>query len=312
MKVLIAGGTGFIGTYLCRELSERGHDVTAMSRSPGGADLPDGVETLAGDVSDADSIDGAADGMDAVVNLVSLSPLFRPAGGNEMHDRVHRRGTENLLGEAEGADVDCFLQMSGLGADSGGSTDFLRAKGRAEEAVRDGDVPHVIFRPSVVFGDGGEFVSFTKEMKRLFAPALPVYPLPGGGRTPFQPIWVGDLVPILADALEEERHLGELYHVGGPDVLTLREIADMVYESEGKSVRVVGLPMGLARVGLTVLGTLGFKLGPDQYRSLRMNHTTPDNDLDAFGRTEADLTTFADYLGLSGRRDATSPAGTPA
>ncbi|QLG27668.1 complex I NDUFA9 subunit family protein [Halorarum halophilum] len=312
MQVLIAGGDGFIGRYLCRELDERGHDVTAMARSPDDADLPDGVETVRGDVTDYDSVRDAPAGADAVVNLVALSPLFTPDGGNEMHDRVHRLGTENLLRAAEEADVGRFVQQSALGADPDGDTHYIRAKGRAEAAVRDSDLPHVITRPSVVFGDGGEFVSFTKRMKGMFAPGLPVYPLPGGGETRFQPIWVGDLVPMLADAVEDDDHLGETYELGGPEVLTLRQITDMVYESEGKSVSVVGLPMGLAKVGLTVLGTLGFPMGPDQYRSLEFDNTTRDNAIGAFDVREADLTTFAEYLGLEGRGGTARRTGTPA
>ncbi|QLG61529.1 complex I NDUFA9 subunit family protein [Halorarum salinum] len=311
MKVLIAGGTGFIGGFLCRELHDRGHDVTAMARSPDDSALPDGVATVAGDVTDYDSIVDAVAGADAVVNLVALSPLFTPDGGNEMHDRIHRRGTENLLRAAGEADVERFVQQSALGADPNGDTHYIRAKGRAEEAVRGSDLPHVVTRPSVVFGEGGEFVSFTKRMKRTFAPGIPVFPLPGGGRTRFQPIWVEDLVPMLADCVEGEEHLGETYELGGPEVLTLRQVSEMVYEAEGKSISVMGLPMPLARVGLTVLGALGFPLGPDQYRSLKFDNTVGTNDVGAFGVDEADLETFGEYLGLAdGRRTAQSTDAT--
>ncbi|MFB6150472.1 MAG: complex I NDUFA9 subunit family protein [Haloarculaceae archaeon] len=300
MNVLLVGGNGFIGTHLSDELVERGHDVTVLSRDPGGGDLPAGVETHAGDVTDYDSIEGAFEGQDAVVFLVALSPLYRPSGGNEMHDRVHRGGTENCVAAAEAHGVDRFVQLSALDADPGASTHYLRAKGRAEEVVRGSDLDWVIFRPSVVFGDGGEFVGFTKRLKGLFAPGVPLYPLPGGGKTiRFQPVWVGDFAPVIADAVEDDDHVGETYEIGGPDVLTLREITDLVYESEGRSVTVVPLPMAMAKVGLTVLGSVGFSMGRDQYRSLRLDNVTADNDVGAFGRDESDLTTFREYLGLS-------------
>jgi NADH dehydrogenase len=237
MDVVVAGGSGFIGQHLCRELDERGHTVTALSRDPDPADLPDGVETAMGDVTAYDSIAGAFEGQDAAVNLVALSPLFVPDGGNEQHDRIHRGGTENCVRAAEEHGVDRFLQMSALGADPNGDTHYIRAKGRAEAVVADSDLDAVTIRPSVVFGDGGEFVSFTKRLKGLFAPGVPLYPLPGGGtQTRFQPIWVGDLVEMLADALETESHAGETYELGGPEVLTLRERTEMVYDAEGKSV----------------------------------------------------------------------------
>ncbi|QZP38778.1 complex I NDUFA9 subunit family protein [Halobaculum magnesiiphilum] len=299
MRVVVAGGTGFIGTNLCTELDQRGHDVVALARDPTGAGLPDGVITKAADVTDRDSLDGPIAGADAVVNLVSLSPLFKPDGGDEMHDRVHRRGTEHLLDAAAEADVDRFVQMSGLGADPDAPTHFLRAKGRADETVRESELEHVIVRPSVVFGDGDEFVYFTKRLKEIFAPGVPLYPLPGGGRNRFQPIWVGDLVPMLADAVVDAEHADRTYEFGGPDVLTLREISELVFESEGRSITVVPLPMGLAKVGLTVLGSVGFPMGRDQYRSLRIDNVVSDNDVGAFGVAEADLKSFEEYLGLA-------------
>ncbi|MFC7202595.1 complex I NDUFA9 subunit family protein [Haloferax namakaokahaiae] len=297
MNVLVVGGSGFIGTHLCRELSSRGHDVTALSRDPSSADLPDGVEGVAGDVTDYDSIADAFDGKDAVVNLVALSPLFEPKGGNKMHDIIHRQGTVNAVNAAEEHGVSRFVQMSALGADPNGDTAYIRSKGNAERAVTDSDLDWVIFRPSVVFGDGGEFVSFTKRLKGMFAPGVPLYPLPGNGKTRFQPIWVGDLVPMLADAVEDEAHVGQTYEIGGPEVLTLRDITEMVYDAENKSVSIVPLPMALAGVGLTVLGAVpGFPMGPDQYRSLQFDNTTTDNQIGAFDVTGADMKTLQQYL----------------
>ena len=299
MNVLVVGGNGFVGSHLCAELVDRGHDVMVLARNPQNGDLPGDVNTCTGDVTDYGSIEGAFNGQDAAINLVALSPLFKPDGGDEMHDRIHRGGTEHCLEAADEHDVDRFVQLSALGADSNGSTHYLRAKGRAEELVRESDRDWVIFRPSVVFGEGGEFVGFTKKLKSWFAPGLPVYPLPGGGTsTRFQPVWVGDLVPMIADALEDDNHVGETYEVGGPDVLTLREITNMVYESEGKSVTIVSLPMGMAKLGLTAMGSVGLPMGKDQYRSLQFDNTVDSNDVAVFGVSESTLTTFRSYLGV--------------
>jgi NADH dehydrogenase len=254
-----------------------------------------------GDVTAYDSIVEHFEGAEAIVNLVALSPLFEPKGGNSRHDAVHRGGTEHCVRAAEEHGVDRFVQMSALGADPNGDTHYIRAKGRAEELVRESELDWVIFRPSVVFGDGGEFVSFTKRLKGIFAPGLPLYPLPGGGReTRFQPIWVGDLVPMLADAVEDE-HVGQIYEIGGPETLTLREVTEQVYEAEGKSIRIASVPMGLAGVGLKTLSVVpGFPMGGDQYRSLRFDNVTSDNAVDAFGVSVEDLRTLGDYLGLAG------------
>jgi NADH dehydrogenase len=299
MDVLVVGGTGFVGEHLCRELDNRDHDVTALSRNPHDAELPDGVTRKEGDVTDYDSIEGAFEGRDAVVFLPALSPLFKPDGGDEMHEVVHLGGTENCVRAAEEHGVSRFLQMSALGADPNGATHYLRAKGNAEAVVRNSELDWTIFRPSVVFGDGGEFVYFTKRLKQIFAPAVPLYPLPGGGKKAhFQLIWVDDLVPMLADALEDEEHVGQTYEVGGPETLTLREATELVFVAEGNSITIVPLPMPLAKIGLPVLGSLGFPMGSDQYEGLDFDNTPTTNDVEAFGRTPTSLRSFRSYLGV--------------
>ena len=294
MEILVAGGDGFIGRPLCAELADRGHDVTAMSRSAPEESLPDGVTHEAGDVTDYDSIQPVVEGHDAVVNLVALSPLFSPSGGEEAHFEVHLRGTQHLVGAAEEAGVDRFLQQSALGADPEGPTHYIRAKGQAEEVVRKSDLDWTITRPSVVFGDGGEFVKFTK----LLAPPY-VTPLPGGGKTRFQPIFVGDLVPMLADAVLEDEHVGHAYDIGGPEVLTMAEVARLGHRADGRGVNVLPIPMSLSKIGLSTLDYVpGFPFGSDQYRSLQMDNTVDDNDVSAFGVDDADLTRLSSYLGL--------------
>ncbi|MDS0294125.1 complex I NDUFA9 subunit family protein [Halogeometricum luteum] len=292
MKVLVVGGSGFIGTNLCRELKSRGHEVTALSRSPSSEDLPAGVNKAMGNVTAYDSIKEAFEGMDAVYNLVALSPLFKPSGGNEMHDKIHRQGTENVVRAAEKHEVDRFVHMSALGADPDGPTAYIRAKGRAEEIVTESVLDWTVFRPSVVFGDGGEFVSFTKTLAPPYVSALP-----GGGKTRFQPIWVGDLVPMMSDAVEDEKHVGQVYEIGGPDKMTLAEIARLIHESDGRSTTIVPVPMGLAKIGLTVAGSVpGFPMGADQYRSLKFDNVTDDNDIGAFDYSTGELTTLKAYL----------------
>jgi NADH dehydrogenase len=292
MKVLVVGGSGFIGSHLCRELKERGHSVTALSRSPGNDNLPKGISKAMGNVTAYDSMHEAFGGMDVAVNLVALSPLFKPSGGNEMHDRVHRQGTENVVRACKEHGVPRLVQMSALGADPAGKTAYIRAKGKAEEIVTESSLDWVIFRPSVVFGDGAEFLSFTKKL----APPY-VTPLPGGGKTRFQPIWIDDFTPMLAAACEKEEHVGQTYEIGGPETLTLAEVAEIIHGAEGRSVTVIPIPMALAGIGLSIADVIpGAPMGKDQYRSLQFDNTTADNDIGAFGMSEDDLTTLGAYL----------------
>jgi uncharacterized protein YbjT (DUF2867 family) len=290
MNVLVVGGTGFIGTPLTRELADRGHSVIALARSPGSATFPGTVETRTGDVTEYDSIVDAFEGIDVAVNLVALSPLFEPSG-NTTHAEVHLDGTRHVVQAAEEHGIR-IVQMSALGADPDGGTAYIRAKGRAEEVVRESSIEWVIVRPSVVFGDGGEFVSFTKTLTTPYVTGLP-----GGGATRFQPIWVGDLVPMLAEAVENDEHTGETYELGGPEVLTLADVATQIYRSEGKGLVVLPVPMLFARLGLAIAGAIpGIPMGPDQYRSLKFDNTVENNDVPVFDRSPDTLRSLADYL----------------
>ena len=305
MKVLVAGGSGFIGRKLTEELHSRGHSVTVLSRTPDSGTLLSGVRSMTGDVTDYESIEEAFVNQDAVVNLVALSPLFTPSDGSTMHDRVHRGGTENVVQAMEAHDVRKLVQMSALGADPEGPTAYIRAKGSAERVVRDSGLNWVIIRPSVVFGDGGEFVEFTKTLTTPYVTGLP-----SGGKTRFQPIWVGDLVPMLADAIEDDDHVGQVYELGGSEVLTLADVARRIYRSEGKSLVVLPIPMSVARVGLTLADVIpGFPMGLEQYRSLRFDNTVKENDVTAFGRDPHELQTLGDYLATTTTETKTAAGG---
>jgi NADH dehydrogenase len=341
MNVLVVGGSGFVGSNLCRELVERGHEVAALSRDPDEADLPAEVERISGDVTAYDSIEAAFEGRDAVVNLVALSPLFKPSGGNERHFEVHLGGTENCVRAAEEHGVGHVVQMSGIHASPTAETAYLKSKGEAEEVVRQSSLDWTIFRPTVLFGEGDEIRSFTKLVATPY-----LTPLPGGGEQRFQLMWIEDFVPLMADAIEgetgdldvedgvetaEERdaedeadaaeatdeeaaeeggeaaeaadsdvnpHAGKIYEVGGPEVQTFAEVVRLTWAAENKPTSVVPVPMALADVGLSVLGSIGGPLGADQAKSLRKDLTVEHNDIDAFGVPPEDLTTYAEYLGV--------------
>lgn len=285
MDVFVAGGTGFVGRALCRVLAERGHAVTAASRSPEDANLPDAVDRRTVDVTERDLADVVA-GHDAVVNLVALPSHRPPRDGS--HESVHLAGTRHLVAASERTGVDRFVQMSGLGADAGVDTAYFRAKRRAEAVVKRGDVPWVIYRPSVIFGDGCAFLPF---VERVVPPM--VAPLPGGGTMQLQPIWIGDVAPMLADCVTEDGHVGEVYDIGGPERLSFRDIVDIVCGNR----LVIPIPMPLAGLGFAVAGAVPFvPLGLDQYRVFRHDNVVLDNDLTAFDRQPADLSTLASYL----------------
>lgn len=292
MHVLVTGGTGFVGRNLCEELASRGHGVTALSRHPDEKPIPAGVETVEGDVEDYETIAGPVADADAVINLVALSPLYKPQGGNERHFEVHLGGTKNVVRAMEEGGVDRLVQMSFMGASPRSRVTALRAKGEAEAVVKASDLDWTIFRPSVIFGEGGEFIGFTKLLTTPYITGLP-----GGGRTRFQPIWIADIVRVMADSLEDDRHVGKSYDIVGPEKLTLADVTELAYEAEGKPVTILPIPMPLARIALRVADPLPFvPFGMDQYHSLKEDNTTDSNDIDEFGLVVSDLRTLEDYL----------------
>lgn len=295
MDVLVAGGTGFLGRSVCQVLAERGHGVTAASRSPDDVPLPDAVVRASADVTDAD-LRGLVAGHDAVVNLVALPSHVQPRAS---HEAVHLGGTRTLLRASEAAGVDRFVQLSGLGIDDGVETAYFRAKRRAEAAVRESSLDWTIYRPSVVFGDGCAFLPFLERLARFG-----IVPLPGGGRTRLQPMWVGDLAPMVADGVAGARHVGATYRLGGPERLTLAAVLSMVADDPV----VLPVPMPVARLGAALLGQLpGVPVGPDQYRATTLDNTVADNDVTAFDTDEASLRRLGDYL--RERESATTQTG---
>ncbi|MFC3957006.1 complex I NDUFA9 subunit family protein [Halovivax cerinus] len=290
MNILVAGGTGFIGSALCKELADRGHDVTAMARHPDDETLPTGVEAVAGDATDPESARTAVDDHDVVVNLVALSPLFQTSKGVSQAS-VHVGATTALVEAAENEAVDRFVQLSAIEADTDAPTSHLRAKGRGEAIVRESAVESIVVRPSVVFGAGDEFTSF------IGATTVPyLTPLPAGGRTRFQPLWIGDLAPLLAECVLEARG-DETYELAGPEVLTLADVTRQYYAARNRWVRIVPVPMVLSKLGLSLAGPIPFvPFGIEQARGLTVDNTTSRNAVDEFGVEPASLRTFREYL----------------
>jgi NADH dehydrogenase len=284
MDVFVAGGTGFVGRSLCRVLAEQGHSVTAASRSPSWSDAPSDVETVSVDVTESNLVEPVR-GHDAVVNLVALPSHREPSG--QGHEAVHLDGTRHLVAASEATGVERFVQMSGLGVDSGVDTAYFRAKRRAEAVVRESALDWVVYRPSVVFGDGCAFLPF---IRRIVPPV--VAPLPGGGEMRIQPIWVQDLAPMLAAGVTDAAHVGRTYEIGGPEKLTLAETVRTIC---GPRI-VVPIPLSLAGVGFRLAELVpGISFGMDQFRVFELDNTVADNDASVFGLSGEESLTLGAY-----------------
>lgn len=264
MKVLVTGGTGFVGTGVVHAIRARGHDVRALVRDPSGAGrlVTWGCELAPGDVTDADSLRRAAEGMDAVVHLVAIIK-GRPAD----FERVMEQGTRELLAAAEAGGARRVVLMSALGTSEANRdlVPYYRAKWEMERAVQAAGIEHVIFRPSFVFGsDGGVLPTFIRQVRWS-----PVTPVVGDGEGRLQPIWVDDVASFFAEALELPAAAGRTFELGGPDAVTWNELYGRIRATLGARRATLHVPVSLMRAAAAATDRLpGAPITRDQLTML--------------------------------------------
>jgi NADH dehydrogenase len=244
VRVLVTGGTGFVGTYVVNELLRRGHAVAVLARDTARTrnryNRP--VEAVRGDVLEPESLAAAAAGRDAVVHLVGIIN----EKGAQTFDRMHREAAENVAAAAKAAGVRRYLHMSAMGASEDSPSEYGRTKADGEKAVRASGLDWTIFRPSINFGPGDGFVSLLAPIVRLNPGFIPVI---GPGTTRFQPVSVRDVARVFAEALENPAASGQTYEVGGPDVLTLDDIYREIASALGKPRKpLVHFPLWYGRI----------------------------------------------------------------
>ncbi|HYK41642.1 MAG TPA: complex I NDUFA9 subunit family protein [Thermoanaerobaculia bacterium] len=229
MKVLVTGGTGFVGTHLVNALLRRGHAVAVLARHPDAArnrfNRP--VESVLGNVIDPASLERACAGRDAVIHLVGI--IWEK--GDQTFDRMHREAAANVVGAMRSAGVRRLLHMSAMGSSADSPSEYARTKAAGEAVVRESGLDWTIFRPSIIFGPGDGFVSLLAELVRRNPGFIPVI---GSGETRFMPVSIRDVVRVFVDSLEKPETIGQTYEVGGPGTFTLNEIYRDIALAVGK------------------------------------------------------------------------------
>jgi uncharacterized protein YbjT (DUF2867 family) len=245
--IFVTGGTGFVGGHVVRELRKRELPVRCLvrDRSKAGNLSAADVELVEGDVTDPACLRRGVAGCDAVIHLVAIRQ-----GREEQFRRIMVEGTTALLAAAEEARVRRFVHMSALGTSEAtkDSVPYYRAKWDSEQLVQAASIPHVIFRPSFVFGgDGGILPTFTK-LARL----TPVTPIVGSGKQRIQPIWADDVAAYFAEATSRPDVAGQLYELGGPDAVTWNEFWARLKAVRGIRRPSIHVPVSLMRVNALV------------------------------------------------------------
>jgi NADH dehydrogenase len=230
MKVFLTGGTGFVGSEIVRQLVADGHVVRALVRKGSEDKLAvlENVEVFPGDVTDAGSLVNAMVGCDAIIHLVGIIREF--PGKGVTFKKMHVEATENILQAAEEQGVQRYLHMSSNGVREGGSTDYHRSKWQGEELVRESPLDWTIFRPSLIFGQGSEFVNILAALIRK----LPVVPVIGNGKYRMQPVAVDQVAASFVKALGMSETIGKAYQLGGGASYSYDEILDLTARALGK------------------------------------------------------------------------------
>ena len=249
MRILVTGGTGFVGPAIVQRLVDDGRTVRLLEHTPGAsAGLPN-QEAVPGAMTDAASLREAVEGQDAVVHLVAILN-----GKPEQFRSVMEQGTRDLLAAARAAGVRRFVLMSALGTDEETKelVPYYGAKWQMEQDTKASGLEHVIFRPSFVFGREGGALGQFKRIAKL----APVTPIVGPGTQRIQPIWVEDVAAYFAAAIEKPEAANRTFELGGPDVVTWNEFWSRLKQAQGAHRPSIHLPFGLMRAQAALLELL--------------------------------------------------------
>lgn len=260
--VTVFGGSGFVGRNVVRALAKRDYRIRVAVRRPelAGHLQPLGrvgqIHTVQANLRYPESVAAALRDSHVAINLVGILT----ESGAQTFEAVQAEGAANVAKAAAAAGAR-LVHVSAIGADAESTASYARAKAAGEAAALAAVPEAVIMRPSVVFGPEDQFTNRFAGLARI----SPFLPLIGGGETKMQPVYVGDVATAVADAVDGKAQAGATYELGGPEVLSFREILKIILDITDRDRALLPLPFGLARLQAALLqfapGPL--KLTPD-------------------------------------------------
>ena len=300
-KVLVLGGTGFVGRHVCEQLNRLGIRATVPTRRAVNAKhvqtLPM-VDVLETNIHDSSTLERLVAGQDAVVNLVAILH-----GNARQFDAVHVQLPKRLAHAMNNQGVKRLVHVSALGASADAASHYQRTKAEGEAVLQAAELDLTILRPSVIFGAEDRFLNMFAKMQAV----LPVVPL-AGSDTRFQPVWVGNVAEAVIQSLRQSNTVGHTYECVGPDVFTLADLVRLSGKLSGNPRPVFGLPRAIAYFQALFLQSLPGEplMSTDNLRSMEVDNVA-SGDLP----TQAQLGIVAQalpaeaarYLDLSGQAD---------
>lgn len=305
-RILVLGGSGFIGRHVCEKAGQLNCRVTVPTRRMVNArtvlPLP-WVDVIEADIHDEARLARLVRGHDVVVNLVAILH-----GDAAAFDHAHVTLVQKLVRACQQAGVTRLVHVSALGAAADAPSLYQRSKAQGESVLTSSALDASILRPSVVFGAHDQFLNMFARLQSV----LPFIPL-AGADTRFQPVWVQDVAQAIVNSLrpvnplKPARAAGPLFEACGPEVFTLRELVQLAGKVSGNARPVFALPETLARIQATVMEWMPGKpmMSRDNLASLQVDNVSSGAlpGLPALGVTPASLLAIAPTYLRPGKTD---------
>ena len=277
MRVFVTGATGFVGTRVCEDLMRVGYEVRALCRAGSefkwSKTLRKKVNLVEGDVLNEKDLRRGMKGCGAVIHLVGIIREFRKKGAT--FERMHVDATRAVLAAAQAEGVKRYLHMSALGTRPNAVSRYHTTKWAAEELVRASGLDWTIFRPSLIIGPGK---GFAEEMARLIQ--MGWIPVIGPGDYRMPPVALNDVSRGFVLGVETPEAVGQIYDMGGPDVMTFTQVLDVLGVSHSyERLHKIHVPVKLALALAKRLDQLPFfPFGVDQIKMVSEDNVGPASD----------------------------------
>lgn len=275
--VTVFGGSGFVGRHIVAALAKDGYRVRAAVRRPdlAGHLQPMGavgqIHAVQANLRFSDSVQRAVEGAEAVINAVGvLAPI-----GAQSFNAVHAEGARTVAKAAHEGGAEQLVHISAIGADKASSSVYARTKADGEAATLAAFPSAIILRPSIVFGPEDEFFNRFAGLAR----SSPLLPLIGGGRTKFQPVYVGDLARAVVTCVSGSARAGTVYEIGGPQTLSFRDLLELTLTYTDRKRGFLPMPFWLAKLQALATWPLPNSLRPitvDQVRLLKRDNVVSE------------------------------------
>jgi NADH dehydrogenase len=245
--IFLTGATGFVGSNLLRDLLKDGYKVTCLIRDRNrGRKIEEiGASVCIGDILNIDSLIKGMEGADTVIHLVGIIYERKES----TFYKIHYEGTKNIIDAMKSLSINRYIHMSALGTRKNAKSNYHRTKFLAEEYVRNSGVNYTIFRPSIIYGEGDQFINMLVKMVKF----LPIIPIIGSGKNLLQPININNISQYFIGAIGNKKTNSKTYEIGGPDRISFEELIRLISDILNKKRLHIHIPSSLMKINAIMM-----------------------------------------------------------